>query len=306
MIDVIYKLPKELSPGKFKSSISQILKLIDEENLTQYDWLTTEFLSRNNWPSLASALREVHSPSDINILNTNSPVIERLAFEEMVSFYLRLKLYGKSSSRSFQIKTYNNTNDIFVNNILDFNLTNSQKQALCEISEDLESSQRMNRLLYGDVGSGKSIIAYLTILKIFEAKKLSILLSPTELLARQHYQKLLNFFKILEANSIFRNISSNYTQSIELLVGSNSKNEKLMISEKILSGNVKILIGTHAIIQDKMIEKIIHHNDVGLVVIDEEQRFGVVQRDKLSQDTNVLYMTATPIPRTLENVKYLM
>ena len=306
MIDILYKLPKELSSGKFKSSISQILKLIEEENLTQYDWLAAEFLIRNNWPTLASALREVHSPSNINTLNSNSPAIERLAFEEMVSFYLRLKSYGKSSSKSFQIKTYNNMNDIVVNNILDFNLTNSQKQALREISKDLESSHRMNRLLYGDVGSGKSIVAYLTILKLFEAKKLSILLAPTELLARQHYQKLLHYFKYLEAHFRFHNISTNYTHFIDLLVGSISKKEKSLISEKILCGNVKILIGTHAIIQDKIIEKVIHHNDVGLVIIDEEQRFGVVQRDKLSQDTNVLYMTATPIPRTLENVKYFM
>ncbi|MGB5420177.1 ATP-dependent DNA helicase RecG, partial [Algibacter sp.] len=212
----------------------------------------------------------------------------RLKFEEL--FYIQLQLIiknliHKSKIKGFpfdQVGTYFNS---FFKDHLPFELTNAQKRVLKEIRADLGSNAQMNRLLQGDVGSGKTIVAFMSILMALDNDYQACLMAPTEILSVQHYNGLLEWCNKLNI-------------SISLLTGSSKTSERRKIHESLENGELQILIGTHALLEDK-----VKFKNLGLAIIDEQHRFGVKQRSKLWKKNklppHVLVMTATPIPRTL-------
>ena len=231
------------------------------------------------------ALKEVHYPSSQDNL---SRAQARLKFEEFL--YLQLQLIIKNLQRKAKIKglvfskigTVFNT---FYDQCLPFDLTDAQKRVIKEIRIDLGSGRQMNRLLQGDVGSGKTIVALLAILIAIDNDFQACLVAPTEILAKQHFQSLKKLLNEIPLN-------------IQLLTGSTKPKERRVLHEALEKGNLSLLIGTHAVFEEK-----VKFKNLGLAIIDEQHRFGVTQRAKLWTKNNipphVLVMTATPIPRTL-------
>ena len=249
------------------------------ESLPKYIIKEYKLLDKN------SAIINIHLPKSSQVL---SEAIKRLKFEEL--FYLQLQLIKKNISRKEKIKGYRfkkvgNTFNSFYNNHLNFSLTNAQKRVLKEIRRDLGSNAQMNRLLQGDVGSGKTIIAFMTTLIAIDNNFQACIMAPTEILSVQHYNNFKEICKLLNI-------------SIQILTGSTKALERRKIYDELENGKLKLLIGTHALIQDK-----VKFKNLGIAIIDEQHKFGVAQRSKLWKKNtlppHVLIMTATPIPRTL-------
>lgn len=236
------------------------------------------------------ALINIHFPKDQNALKKAQ---YRLKFEEF--FYLQLRLIKLKLTRieKFQGQVFNSTDILtdFYNNHLPFNLTNAQKKVIREVYRDLKSGKQMNRLIQGDVGSGKTIVSFICMLVVIGNGAQVALMAPTEILADQHYKGLKPFTDELGIE-------------ISILKGSSKKSARKLIAEKLENGSLNILVGTHALIEDA-----VQFKNLGLAVIDEQHRFGVAQRSKLWQKNKVflphiLVMTATPIPRTLAMTLY--
>lgn len=243
---------------------------------------------------LKSTIKNYHFPSDFNALHK---AIYRLKFEELFYFSLvsLMKLKSETKDKEGIICKVNPEFILSFLNSLPFKLTNAQLKVLTEIRSDLESGRVMSRLIQGDVGSGKTLVALLSILIVIDNGYQAILMAPTEILAIQHYNTILNFLKIFEEKSGFK-------VAIEVLTGSTTKKEKKRIYESISQGETKLIIGTHAIFEEPVIYK-----NPGLIIIDEQHRFGVDQRAKLiGKGTNphTLVMSATPIPRTITLTVY--
>jgi len=264
---------------KLVASLLQEKKAKFSESLPKY------ILDHFKLISKEEALHQVHYPSTQNLL---ARAQMRLKFEEF--FYMQLQLILKNHQRKQKIKGYvfALVGSVFLNffeNQLPFALTEAQKRVVKEIRADLGSGRQMNRLLQGDVGSGKTIVALLAMLISIDNGFQATLVAPTEILAQQHYQSLSS---LLEGTEI----------RCALLTGSSSKKERLLLHEALESGVLSILVGTHAVFE----EKVQFHN-LGLAIIDEQHRFGVAQRARLWHKNeippHVLVMTATPIPRTL-------
>jgi ATP-dependent DNA helicase RecG len=235
--------------------------------------------------SKSDALFNIHFPKTPELL---ARAEFRLKFEEL--FYIQLQLILKNLIHKSKIKgfAFDKVGDYFnsfYSDHLPFELTNAQKRVLKEIRADLGSNAQMNRLLQGDVGSGKTIVAFMSILMGLDNDFQCCLMAPTAILSAQHYQGLSELCKPLNI-------------SISLLTGSSKTSERKIIHENLENGNLQILIGTHALLEDK-----VKFKNLGLAIIDEQHRFGVAQRSKLWHKNdlppNVLVMTATPIPRTL-------
>ncbi len=249
------------------------------ETLPQYLMEELRLLPKNE------AVFNIHFPKSPELLQKAQ---FRLKFEEL--FFIQLQLITKNLIRKHKIKGHpfekvgGNFND-FYNHHLPFELTNAQKRVLKEIRNDLGSHAQMNRLLQGDVGSGKTIVALMCMLLAKDNGFQSCLMAPTEILATQHYNGLMELAKDLNI-------------SIKLLTGSTKTSDRKIIHEALENGSLDILIGTHALLEDK-----VQFQNLGLAVIDEQHRFGVEQRSKLWKKNDipphVLVMTATPIPRTL-------
>lgn len=236
-----------------------------------------------------AALFNIHFPKSQDLL---AKAQFRLKFEEL--FFIQLQLISKNLIRKHKIKgqPFEKVGDTFTNfykNHLPFELTNAQKKVLKEIRNDLGSHAQMNRLLQGDVGSGKTIVALMCMLLAKDNGFQSCLMAPTEILATQHYNGLV---ELLNFESTGLNIN------IKLLTGSTKTSDRKILHEELENGTLDILIGTHAVIEDK-----VQFKNLGLAIIDEQHRFGVEQRSKLWKKApippHVLVMTATPIPRTL-------
>ena len=231
------------------------------------------------------ALFNIHFPKSTELLGKAQ---FRLKFEEL--FFIQLQLITKNLIRKHKIKGHPFTivgshfNDFYKNH-LPFELTNAQKKVLKEIRNDMGTNAQMNRLLQGDVGSGKTIVALMAMLIALDNGFQSCLMAPTEILANQHFNGLNELAKDLNIN-------------IKILTGSTKTSERKIIHEALENGTLHLLIGTHALLEDK-----VQFKNLGLAIIDEQHRFGVEQRSKLWKKNDipphVLVMTATPIPRTL-------
>jgi len=253
--------------GKFQESFSPTL--IKEEQL----------ISKND------AILNIHFPKSQELL---AKAQYRLKFEELFFIQLQLirkKIIRKSKLKGYQFETVGEKFNSFYKNNLPFNLTNAQKRVLKEIRKDVASGVHMNRLLQGDVGSGKTIVALLSMLLALDNGFQAALIAPTEILAAQHYKAIVELLAGININ-------------VELLTGSVKVKKRREIHQKLEDGTLHILIGTHALLEDKVIFK-----NLGIAIIDEQHRFGVAQRSKMWKKNalppHVLVMTATPIPRTL-------
>jgi ATP-dependent DNA helicase RecG len=240
--------------------------------------------------SLDEAIRNMHYPENNDKLKHAT---YRLKFEEL--FYIQLNILLQknrrhSSTKGFVFSRVGEYLNSFYKTRLAFELTEAQKRVIREIRRDLGSGRHMNRLLQGDVGSGKTLVALMAMLIALDNGYQACLMAPTELLANQHYKTITGFL-------------DNMGVSVLLLTGSTKKGEREILHEQLRSGKLHILIGTHALLEDT-----VQFNNLGLVIIDEQHRFGVAQRARLWQKTgqypHVLVMTATPIPRTLAMTLY--
>ncbi|MDG3582127.1 ATP-dependent DNA helicase RecG [Galbibacter pacificus] len=260
-------------------------QLFVETNGKFYETLSAELLEEQKLISKSKALFNIHFPQSQELL---SKAQYRLKFEEL--FYIQLQLISKNLSRKSKIKGFNFDQvgtlfNTFYAEHLPFELTNAQKRVIKEIRNDLGSNAQMNRLLQGDVGSGKTIVGLMTMLLAIDNGFQACLVAPTEILAQQHYNGIEALVKELGVN-------------IKLLTGSSKASERKEIHDQLENGELHILIGTHAVLEDK-----VQFKNLGLAIIDEQHRFGVAQRAKLWHKNaippHVLVMTATPIPRTL-------
>jgi ATP-dependent DNA helicase RecG len=231
------------------------------------------------------ALFNIHFPKNASLLSRSQ---YRLKFEEL--FYIQLQLLRKNLIHKTKIKGYTFTEvgdylNSFFKSYLPFELTNAQKRVIKEIRKDLGSKAQMNRLLQGDVGSGKTVVAFMSMLIGLDNGYQACLMAPTEILSVQHYNGLLEWCNKLNI-------------SISLLTGSTTTSNRRKIHENLENGSLQVLVGTHALLEDK-----VKFQNLGLAIIDEQHRFGVAQRSKLwhknERPPHILVMTATPIPRTL-------
>lgn len=247
-------------------------------------------LNRYGLLHLTDALINIHFPKNSHLLNRAR---QRLKFEEL--FYIQLDIVKQTAWRNqrfkgFVFKHVGNYFNTFYRDYLPFELTNAQKKVIREIRADVASGKQMNRLLQGDVGSGKTLVALFAMLMAVDNGFQACMMAPTEILAAQHFESL-------------KELLGNIGLRIALLTGSTRPKERAEIHEKLLNGELNILLGTHA-----LIEETVQFKNLGLVVIDEQHRFGVAQRARLwsknVQPPHILVMTATPIPRTLAMTIY--
>ena len=239
---------------------------------------------------LAEALYNIHFPQNPELLRKAQ---YRLKFEELFYVQLNILRYTKERRNKFRGLPFEHVGEIFntfYSQNLPFQLTGAQKRVIKEMRRDMGSGRQMNRLLQGDVGSGKTLVALMTMLIALDNGYQACMMAPTEILANQHYETICRFLAGMNVR-------------VELLTGNVKGNRRETILKDLLTGDVKILIGTHAVIEDT-----VNFSSLGLVVIDEQHRFGVAQRAKLWSKNvyppHVLVMTATPIPRTLAMTLY--
>ena len=419
-IESQYPLSIGLKLSKLKVLIKSSLEifnalLVQVEDRRDFEWVSEETLLNLSMPSLVEAIAQVHAPATEDELSACAPARRRLAFEELVSLYLKLKIIKENEvldqqqaennftmpshsiiplnagGGAFCLTVHNYTSEdlqrikeyeteyvivgdevteggkshlqiyfrtknaitfskikqdfttahiefakgtdkqnkeycskqkvlyesgtpcekrhdarlwseIFRSKVLPYSLTSSQKKSLSEITEDLKEDHRMVRLLQGDVGSGKTVVSLNAMLDVVNARKIVLVLAPTEVLARQHYEIISSCFsgiqEFYEVNDIDE--SNGILPKVGIVTSSVKLDQRDRIEKGLQSGEYGVLVGTHALFQDRLYTFLVGlKNTIGLVVIDEEQRFGVNQRDKLAKLSNVLFTTATPIPRSL-------
>ena len=265
-------------------------KLLPLLNNKLQETLSDCLISRLNLPSREQALFDIHYPNDSKSLIRAK---KRLKFEEF--FFLQLHLLKLKITRYKKSPGYPFTNlgpafNDFYKNYLPFELTNAQKRVVKEIRNDVKYAKQMNRLLQGDVGSGKTLVAFLSMLMAVDNFYQACLIVPTEILAQQHFNAINKYLLKMDLK-------------VALLTGSTKAKDRKFLHQELENGDINLLIGTHALLEDK-----VQFNNLGLVVIDEQHRFGVAQRARLWKKNNhpphVLVMTATPIPRTLSMTIY--
>lgn len=272
-----YSLKAGLTNNFFIKLITSILDaMFIRENLPE--WIIEKY----KLCSLDYAIRNIHYPKAENALRAAE---RRLKFQELFTYSLKilmLREYVIANKEGIAFKVCPELADL--KNALPFQLTDAQSRAVREILSDMKKHTPMNRLLQGDVGSGKTIVALIALFNAVKNQHQGVLMVPTEILANQHYHE-------------FKRIISSFDIKTKLLTGSTTKKEKDRIKEELKQGTIDILIGTHALIEDD-----VEFKNLGIIVTDEQHRFGVMQRNKLfnkGKNIDVLVMTATPIPRTL-------
>lgn len=269
-----------------KEIISIIKSVLSNKDLIIKEYLPKRIIDKYKLCSIDYAIRNIHSPQNKESFKI---ALYRIIFEEFLILQLGLFMFknGVTEVEGIKFKENENLKDIIES--LPFKLTKAQNRALDEIIEDMQNNKVMNRLVQGDVGSGKTVVALLSLANCVLNGYQGALMAPTEILAEQHYISLTETLK-------------GFGMNIELLVGSLTKKQKEKVLEKVKNKEVDILIGTHALIEDK-----VEFANLGIVITDEQHRFGVRQRGKLSDkgdNPDVLVMTATPIPRTLALILY--
>ncbi len=285
-VEPVYALTEGLSPKTLSKAIRAAMNMAP----SLPEWLDPAYLKRQQWPSWDEALHHVHAPKDASTLEVSHPARERLAFDELLSNQLALALVRlKTRKQRGRPLTGNGSLRRKVEAALPYTLTGAQQRALNEVSQDMAGEYRMLRLLQGDVGSGKTVVALMAMLIVVESGCQAALMAPTEILAQQHMATLR---PLCEAAGI----------RIEVLTSRIKGSARNALLEAVASGHVHILVGTHALFQ-----KDVEFRDLAFAVIDEQHRFGVHQRLELTakgNGTDVLVMTATPIPRTLTLTAY--
>ena len=278
VIEPVYHLNQGIKRSNFKKLVDEILDNTVEIKSNVPDYLIEKY----NFINKKEAVTNVHKPKDINSLKKADL---HLIYEELFTFMLKVSYLKEknASDGKFNIKSFDEDK---VNNFissLQFNLTDGQMQAVSDIKGDFLSKKKMNRLILGDVGSGKTIVSFIALYMNMLAGYQGVLMAPTEILAVQHF----NNMKSLFGDKL----------NIQLLTSSTKKGERNKILQNLKNGETQVLIGTHSLLNDELV-----YNNLGLVITDEQHRFGVNQRQTLQEkgkDVDVLYMSATPIPRTL-------
>lgn len=278
VIEPVYHLNQGIKRSNFKKLVDEILDNTVEIKSNVPDYLIEKY----NFINKKEAVTNVHKPKDINSLKKADL---HLIYEELFTFMLKVSYLKEknASDGKFNIKSFDEDK---INNFissLPFNLTDGQMQAVSDIKGDFLSKKKMNRLILGDVGSGKTIVSFIALYMNMLAGYQGVLMAPTEILAVQHFNNMVGLF--------------GDKLNIQLLTSSTKKDERNKILHNLKNGETQVLIGTHSLLNDELV-----YNNLGLVITDEQHRFGVNQRQTLQEkgkDVDVLYMSATPIPRTL-------
>lgn len=280
-IDPVYPLTEGLALGSLRRAIAQALQKLPPLP----EWISPEVLRRCNFPPVAEALNRVHQPVELTDILPDQPFWSRLAFDELLAGQLALALIRAQLRRPAGVR---NAGDGHLRNkiidALPYALTPSQRSAVAAIAEDLTQPVRMLRLLQGDVGSGKTVVALLAAAAVAEVGKQAALMAPTEILARQHIKTIAP-------------LAERAGMRVAILTGREKGKERREIISRLADGEIDLLVGTHALIQDDVIFK-----DLALAIVDEQHRFGVRERLALTskgEAVDVLVLSATPIPRTL-------
>ena len=300
--DYIQSIDKENSIKKIMSKYSSLngissktlqkIYFNESNNLQEInEWLDQNLLNEKKWLSWSASIKRIHNPEKNEDINKNSIFYERLAFDEILS---NLLLFKKIRKRINKVKKKNKFIPYeyleLIKNKIPFELTSDQIKVIREINKDLKSSKKMMRLLQGDVGCGKTIVAFLTALCVIQNNYQVAFMAPTEILASQHFDNFKKFFGDQDVN-------------IEILTSKLHKDKRKLVLDNIENGKINFIIGTHALFQEK-----IKFKNLGYIIIDEQHKFGVKQRIELASkgnlNTDVLLMTATPIPRTLIITNY--
>lgn len=285
-VEPVYPLVAGITSKLFAKLIKQSLQRMRHFP----EWLDPSLIQKYQWPSWSEALTKIHQPQELHDINPDSPHRNRLAYDELLANQLALKLarnhYAVLAGQSIQ-------GDGALRQLLlaqlPFTLTAGQESVIQQIYTDQIADKSMLRLLQGDVGSGKTVVALLAMLHAIEAGKQAALMVPTEVLARQHYQWI-------------SKVTASLPIKVAFLGGSIKGKEKERILEALANGEIHLVIGTHALFQEK-----VSFRDLGIAIIDEQHRFGVEQRVALTnkgKGVDTLLMTATPIPRTLTLAMY--
>ena len=288
----IYSLTEKLKARRIDSKLISTLQqeILRAAQPHIRETLPNALLIKHKFISKKAALLNIHFPQSIDLL---AQAQQRLKFEELFFIQLQLLKLKIVRQEKFKGQIFKDTAILtsFYKDHLPFPLTEAQKRVIREIYNDMKSGKQMNRLLQGDVGSGKTIVAFICMLLVIGSNAQAALMAPTEILAQQHFKSLKKYADLVGV-------------SIALLTGSTKKSARKVLHEQLLGGELKILVGTHALIEDN-----VQFQNLGIAVIDEQHRFGVAQRSKLWQKNSGLYphvlvMTATPIPRTLAMTLY--
>ncbi len=281
LVEPVYPLTAGISNKVIQKTVHTTLSALPELP----EWIDRKILDKHGWLPLADCLRRIHHPRDVLDIDPQSPPWQRLAHDELLAGQLALALVrARMKKAAGKARIANGKKARAILAALPFELTESQKRSVDEILRDLAEPERMLRLLQGDVGAGKTIVALLAMAACVESGAQAALMAPTEILARQHMATLLPLCEVADIR-------------LAILTGREKGKERAAIQQKLASGEIDILIGTHALFQSA-----IEFANLGLGIIDEQHRFGVHQRLALSAkgaDADILVMTATPIPRTL-------
>ena len=278
VIEPVYHLNQGIKRSNFKKLVDEILDNTVEIKSNVPDYLIEKY----NFINKKEAVTNVHKPKDINSLKKADL---HLIYEELFTFMLKVSYLKEknASDGKFNIKSFDEDKVNKFINSLPFSLTDGQMQAVSDIKGDFLSKKKMNRLILGDVGSGKTIVSFIALYMNMLAGYQGVLMAPTEILAVQHFNNMVGLF--------------GDKLNIQLLTSSTKKGERNKILQNLKNGETQVLIGTHSLLNDELV-----YNNLGLVITDEQHRFGVNQRQTLQEkgkDVDVLYMSATPIPRTL-------
>lgn len=281
LVEPVYPLTAGLSLKVLRRAIEGALSKMP----ALPEWLDGALLQKQGFPSIADSMRRLHDPRDASDIDPQAPARRRLAYDEFLAGQLSLALV-RQRLRRVPGQPVKPTGVIRrkIEEALPFELTGSQSAAVADILKDMAGTDRMLRLLQGDVGAGKTIVALLSIAAVIESGGQAVLMAPTEILARQHQATIAKF-------------AASARISVEVLTGRTKGKEREAILERIASGEAQIIIGTHALFQDS-----VNYANLMLAVVDEQHRFGVHQRLRLTAkgiSPHMLVMTATPIPRTL-------
>lgn len=278
VIEPVYHLNQGIKRSNFKKLVDEILDNTVEIKSNVPDYLIEKY----NFINKKEAVTNVHKPKDINSLKKADL---HLIYEELFTFMLKVSYLKEKNARDgkFNIKSFDEDKVNNFINSLPFSLTDGQMQAVDDIKGDFLSKKKMNRLILGDVGSGKTIVSFIALYMNMLAGYQGVLMAPTEILAVQHFNNMVGLF--------------GDKLNIQLLTSSTKKGERNKILQNLKNGETQVLIGTHSLLNDELV-----YSNLGLVITDEQHRFGVNQRQTLQEkgkDVDVLYMSATPIPRTL-------